>query len=138
MESLPHFILGGTAEFILNEIETRNHIRFRVKVDSKDKNRYWVRYKPMGDWVYIGWIDISGELPVFHPLTLNVATPNEVIERADVFRKFILFIYYLKRIPRNLEVLYTGRCSVCGRTLKDPYYIKIGIGKICLENISER
>lgn len=142
MDSLPQFLIGGTAEFILSEIGNKNHIRFKIKRDVKDEKKYWVRYKAVGDWRYIGYIHydllregtfwILGTEPVaqYHP------QPNTEDDRviSEIFRKFLLFVYYLKKIPSNLEVLYTGECCVCGRRLKDPIYIKIGIGKICLEN----
>lgn len=136
MDSLPQFILGGVAEFVLSEKDTKSHIAFRVKRDSKEENKYWVRYKSV-DWVYIGYIDakpVSTNNPLFYPLKLDRHTPDETIIKADIFRKFVLYVYHLNKIPENLDVLYTGRCCMCNRELKDPIYIKIGIGKICLQN----
>ncbi len=135
MDSLPQFLLGGTAEFVLSEISNKNHLRFKIKRDTKDVLRYWVRYKTIGDWRYIGYmIDHPLFVPEYHP---QPSTEDSRVV-SEVFRKFLLFIYHLKKIPSNLEVLYTGECCVCGRRLKDPIYIKIGIGKICLENMMEK
>jgi hypothetical protein len=131
VEYLDKFILGGSSEFILSEKETKNHIDFHVKQDSKNKSLYWVRYKSI-EWIYIGRILLEPKI-LFHPLKVNTNTSNEIIEKAEVFRKFILYIFYVKKIPSNLEVLYTGKCSICHRTLKNPTYIKIGIGPECLK-----
>ena len=129
LEYIQNFILGGRANFVINDMETGDHIEFKVK-RKIDTEIYYVQYKSI-DWVYIGYIhtvkvdDLN--VPVFKKKDIKGA------ERAVyIFDLLIKFFYYIQRIPTNIEFLYTGICSRCGRKLTDPEYIRIGIGKVCL------
>lgn len=146
IDSIQSYILGGRADFILNDIEIDNHINFQSRRDSKDKSIYFIKYKSI-DWIYIGFIrtkeiKIDNEIyniPFFYPIKEGVIynkikTTKEQIEKSNIFSNFIKYVYYIGIVPRNLEVLYSGICCKCGRKLTDPLCIEMGIGETCLRN----
>lgn len=130
IESLPQFILGGYADFIVSEIDSRDHINFKVKQDARDKHKFYVRYKSI-DWIYIAYFQTDGEN--FRYMSQSTTIDGKL--KSDIFRKLLLFIYFGRKVPSNLEILYSAQCSKCGRELKDPKYIEIGIGPTCLKKI---
>lgn len=139
IDKLPDFILGGWADFIVSEIGNTNHINFKVKQDPNRKDTYYVRYKSI-DWKYIGYIKVKLNdpdrltyKPLFFPCNKKDKMTDEMINIATIFKKLVLYIYHLNTLPSNIEVLYAGKCSRCGRELKDPKYIDIGIGPTCLK-----
>lgn len=140
IENIQNYILGGKSDFIVNEIEKDIHINFQVKRSSKDKEVYFVSYKTI-EWKYIGFIrtySLQGKesfynIPIFFPVKESSNVTEDQIFKSILFRKLIIYIYFLNKLPDNISILYTGVCSVCSRKLTDPKYIRIGIGKICLE-----
>lgn len=132
IEVLPDYIFGGKANFIIKELNSKDHIEFKIRQDVKDKNIYFVRYKSI-DWKYIGILN-KKDLRFFPVIEASELT-KEKLDVTEVFYKLMIFILQLKRLPLNLEVLFTGECSICGRKLTDPKYIKIGIGSTCYNNI---
>lgn len=125
------YILGGRADFIVQDINTQDHIEFKVKQDAKNDKVFYVRYKSI-DWIYIGKIEIYNSLPIFRVSIKGKFSDDENL-KSQIFYKLILYIYYIENLPCNINILYTGTCSRCGRKLTDPEYIEIGIGKVCLE-----
>lgn len=133
------YILGGRADFIISDRNIDLHINFKVNIDSKDKNKYYVKYKS-ADWIYIGMIntktiEIENVLLNYPLFSLSKKSlTKDQIDKGSIFSILIKYLYYIQTIPRNIQFLYTGRCSICGRKLTDPEYIKIGMGPTCLEN----
>lgn len=132
-DKLQSYLLGGKADFIVKEKDNENHINFQVRKDSKKENLFYVTYHGMR-WDYIGLIKKENDMIDFYPIKLDTKYTQAQIEKSKIFRKLFLFIFALDKLPSNIEVMYSGRCSVCNRLLTDPIYIEIGIGKICLEN----
>lgn len=139
LENSRNYILGGKADFVLSDVNNSNHINFQVRQDVKSLNIYYVKFKSI-DWIYIGYIktkeiyeeNVKYNIPQFFPVIKNVT--DEMILKSSIFKKLIMYIYYIDRLPSNVEILYAGKCCMCGRKLTDPAYIEIGIGKLCLEN----
>jgi hypothetical protein len=140
LENVQKYILGGKADFIIRDINNEDHINFKVKKDVKNDRVYYVTYKSI-DWLYLGKIEIyinskkdEKDFVNFKALTTGKIT-EDVKLKCEIFYKFILWIYHKETLPINIEVMYSGKCSVCNRKLTDPKYIEIGIGKHCLENM---
>lgn len=131
LENAQRYILGGKADFVIRDINTQDHIEFKVRQDIKNNKIYYVRYKSI-DWLYIGVLEIWNDKPVFR-VSIKGKMTEDMILKSQVFYKFILYVYHILNLPCNIDILYTGVCSRCGRKLTDPIYIEIGIGKICLE-----
>lgn len=140
IENIQNYILGGRAEFVIEDLESKAHITFTVRQDAKDETRYFVKYKSL-DLKYIGivktkLIEFEGDkynMPFFYPDKKHILTDNDR-EKQDIFAMLIKFIYYIELIPENINILHTGRCSICSRVLNDPESIRIGIGPVCRAN----
>lgn len=136
---IQNYILGGRADFIVAEKDSDIHFNYTVTQDKKDESLYYVRYKSLSS-IVIGIVKTEAtkvdediyNLPKF---TLKKHIQSEFIHKAQVFNKLILYIYYLQKLPNNIEILYTGICSICGAKLTNPKYIEIGIGPTCLKNV---
>lgn len=133
VENIQNFLLGGHSDFIVIDKNTEKHINYRIKKNPKDATIYYITYKAL-KWVYLGYIktiEISGyNVPIFH-IDKKLKTEEEIL-KANIIKKLIMFIYYKNTIPENINISYTGKCSMCNRQLTDPIYIEIGIGKVCL------
>lgn len=139
IEYIQNYILGGRADFVISDITKDIHLNYTVTVDKRDASIYYVRFKSL-ESIYIGLIKITEtkvnedvyNIPKF---TTKKFLKEEYNYKAEVFNKLLLYIYYLNKLPNNIEFLYTGTCSICNRKLTNPKYIEIGIGEKCLQNM---
>ncbi len=131
-ENIKPFLLGGKCNFVLINTTTNNHIGYTINlVDKKketDKDRYYIFYNSTSP-IYIGWLNEDASW-----LGLAPNIEEQYLKQQAIFHKLHEFIFKKNKYPNNIEIHYTGQCSKCGRILKDPKYIKLGIGKYCLES----
>lgn len=133
-EHIKDFLLGGKCKFILYNKDNKHHIQFNIKQrkpkDEEDIHiTYYISYHSHSD-IYIGWIDKD-------TLQFNRNTKlldEEDLKKCTIFSKLFEFIFKRNKYPNNIEILYSGECSVCGRELTNPKYIELGIGEYCLKN----
>jgi hypothetical protein len=123
-EHLSQYLFGGKADIILKDIRNNDYINFFI---IKKFNTYIVYYKTF-KLIEIATIIITSN---FYALNLNKNNIDK--DYTKIFNQFFTMIYLERKTPSNIEVYYTGKCSVCGRTLKNPKYIEIGIGSECLK-----
>ncbi len=126
-EHLIKFMLGGKAEIVIRNKFSDHHITYKIQQSKKKETLYNVFHNKQ----YLGSIDASWPTKIFWP---SKDSSISSMKETKVFKDLSIFIFNNSKLPNAVEVYHTGRCSVCNRTLKDPEYIKIGIGKICLEN----
>ena len=134
LEHLQKYLLGGKAEFIIENIKSTNHYTYFIK--KKKDNIYYlfvIIHKP----IYLGHFQYELGKNVFLSLQAK-NTDNTNLKYYNLLISFLTFIYKENKIPQGIEIYYTGRCSVCNRVLTDPESINIGIGKYCLENYGKR
>lgn len=131
-ENIKNFLLGGKCDFILINKTTKHHIGFSIKLITKSNtkpNRYYVYYNSTSP-TYIGWLNEDGSW-----LGIYTNIEEQYLKQQSIFHKLHNYIFKEDKYPNNIEIHYTGQCSKCGRILKDPKSIKLGIGKYCLENM---
>lgn len=130
LEKIQLFLVNKNSEFIVKNISNNHTIRFNIKLKKEinnNKHKFYI-YK---DNKYIGNLykeNIISE-------SENKITYICKISDDDVFEKLINFIYVLNKIPNNIEIYHTGKCSLCGRKLVKLKYIEIGIGEKCLKSL---
>ena len=123
---LKQFILGGRAEIVVKNTRSGNHITYKILKSKTNDIAYQIKHLK----IYLG--------TYYSNINAFTYTPNKIVQDSKEFKvivKLIDFMFVQERLPIDVVVLSTGRCSVCNRTLKDPEYIKIGIGKYCLTQI---
>lgn len=125
-EHLNKYIFGGKADIILKDIRNNDYINFYILKNSKNFVVYYKTFK----LIKIGEIKHSNDFIILEPFKQNLDK-----DYTKIFIKFFNIIFIDKKIPNNIEVYYTGKCSICGRTLKNPKYIEIGIGVECLKKV---
>lgn len=129
-EDILAFIFGGKAEFtILQEsINGKKEVSVRYRVSlSKDKNVYFVSTQPIGsvDLSYHGYLYkgkyYKGKKFDFNPGDYNTPAIHAllwVLSKGD-------------NLPYVVHVLHHGKCSRCGRKLKDLESLQCGMGPEC-------
>lgn len=141
-DNIKEFLLGGYANFVLKNITNNHHIEYTIKIkeETRKLNRtlYFVSYKST-EWQYIGILvreKVLSNGQEKEEINFHFKTDISVDHylQAKTFKGLIEFIYHKDKLPNNVEILYTGQCSICNRKLTDPKYINIGIGPTCLKN----
>lgn len=120
-ENLKTYLFGGNADFILKDTRNNDYINYNI---VKYPNDIFRVYHKSAKKTYIG--NIIGKIFTI----LDKEASNDI---ATIFSKFHYILIYTDKLPSNIDVYYTGKCSVCNRTLKNPKYIDIGIGIECLK-----
>lgn len=113
---IPHnkvleFILAGNAEFTVKNDKTGNHRVYKVR-KRKEPNTWYV-FATSG---YVGVINRESYGLLYRGLE----------EFKQVFKLIVD-----DKIPDNAKFYHIGKCCVCGRPLKDPESIELGIGPQC-------
>ena len=125
------FIFGGKAEFtILQEVvngKKEVSVRYKVSQSKDNKNLYFVSTQPLGstEIVYHGYI-YMGNYYKAKSLKFNPALYNESAIKA--------LLWVLSRgdnLPKIVHVVHHGKCSRCGRSLKDIESLRCGMGPEC-------
>lgn len=129
-EDILAFIFGGKAEFtILQEsINGKKEVSVRYRVSlSKDGNVYFVSTQPLDsvDLSYHGYLYkgryYKGKKFDFNPGDYNTPAIHAllwVLSKGD-------------NLPSVVHVLHHGKCSRCGRKLKDLESLQCGMGPEC-------
>ena len=135
-DKLRKFLLMGNCDFVIKNNRNEHRINFLIKKDKEKDDIFYIKYKSH-KWTYIGWFKKYHNQLRFKD-EFNFYPKEGMITQDDnkyqIFKSFMEIIYIKEKLPNNVSVYYTGRCSKCGRTLTNPDYIKIGIGQWCLEN----
>lgn len=127
-------------ETILNPVNKIKNAIFTIKSLKKDKDyTYKIRTSSFGNRRYIhvyyeyGYLDFKylgfywdgkirrkGNIIVDTPVAQAISWSMSMIERGKI-DKFTEFV----------EILHTGKCAKCGRTLTDARSIELGVGPQC-------
>lgn len=137
-EYFKKFILGGKADFIVRNINSGNHLNYKVLKHIPKENEqidetkeiYYVYFKSHKD-IYLGNIIKYKDNKILYFFGAK-KFDNNFSKELEIFVKLFYFIFRKNMYPISVQILYTGECSVCGRKLTNPDYIKIGIGSKCL------
>lgn len=146
LSHLQNFLLGGKAMFTLRNEKSGNHIVFSFrKQDVKYKHIFPIKLTPTQyiyvhkhSKIYLGYfqckLDVDPPITWIHP---NSKLYEDEMVYYRIIMNFLMMVFSIGKMPKGLKIYYNGKCSICGRKLTDPDYIKIGIGKYCLENGSK-
>ena len=126
---LKAFLLGGKANFILRNIKTNNNLNYKIILSKNNEDIFNIYFKST-KWIFLGQINNSKQ-----NFTINWMMPKTYKKEAIIFGTFYEIIFKEDRLPKGIEILYTGHCGHCGRLLTKPKYIELGIGQYCLDNL---
>lgn len=136
-ERVKDFLFGGNACFTLLQEGTgckkSVSVRYRIVQSKDNKNMYFVYTNPIGEkeLKYHGYI-FKGSFKKAKNLKFNPASYNE---------KAIIALQWLlvkgDNLPRIVHVLHDGKCSRCGRKLKDVESLRCGLGPECRKKVGK-
>lgn len=116
LQHAEQFILGGRAYFFFHNSQSDNKERYYVK--EKGDGLYWVYTHTRRE--YLGSIKFRE----FYSAKGVSGRPVEVFKW--VWNHIIHFT-----LPSSIHIYHEGMCGVCGRSLRDPESVLLGIGPIC-------
>lgn len=125
------FILGGNAEFSIENLNSGNHFHYKVMRSQDDPEIYFVRYMTKKNgWMYAGY--------------LNTGTQKYIMGRGGTqnYDSNVIkgLLYALRKgdnpLPRPMICYHHGTCGCCGRKLMDLESIERGFGPKCWTRIS--
>lgn len=139
-----NFILGGKSEFSILQDSTSRldsiDIRYRVIVSDKNKNLYFVYTECNNSRImkYHGYLAYSNSGINFYRGKAKTSD-GEFNEKAVKGLQWVLSMLFSGReLPSVVHVLHHGRCSRCGRKLKDSESLMCGLGPECRKKVGFR
>jgi len=124
------FILGGKANFTVENSITKNRFTYTINQNKKDNKMYFVKVSyAYGEYMYIGALintsygfkfKISAKL-------IESETPPSV----KVIEYIIKWYLNLDHPHQNMIFYHHGHCCRCGRVLTTPESVIKGIGPFC-------
>lgn len=131
LSHLQDFLIGGKAEFTLENEKSGNHYTFRI---VKKTDKYFPKTGSPNFFVhsneYLGLFYFSD-----FPLKIGIRYKSSREEKDNhkwrIIQDFLMFIYLKGKIPNGINIYHNGRCSKCGRILTDPESINSGTGPTC-------
>lgn len=130
------FILGGKAEFTILQDMGNVQARYRV-VKSKD-SKLWFIYSTEENQTslsYQGFItkyDLS-----YSSMRYGKNSPRNPNKRSNRALLWVLQHAVKDALPDGVHVIHHGKCSVCGRPLKDTTSLMYGVGPVCRERLQK-
>lgn len=121
--NIKEFILGGKADFTIFQ---EPNIEFKYYVRRNDNGSVWFIYVGKE---YQGYIHKSD----LYTVKFGNKRPEQVNEKA--LKGLIWVLKHADNLPSAVHVYHHGKCSVCGRKLKDAESLMYGIGPTCRGNI---
>ena len=131
-------ILGGNSDFVLHSTKTNQDFEYRLKrVDSIIEGidyLYYLNVKYGILDVYAGSIYYDNKEQEFK----FSQGDNGKVDETDLSVRSLLFVLNKlvdKREVQYLELLHTGKCSVCGEDLIDEDDLRTGVHSKCRDNL---
>lgn len=119
------FILGGKSDFTIFQ---EPDIQVKYRIVSSDNGNVWFIYtqtKGSKKVSYQGYFTKS--VPYTFKESKN--TIEEVNTRA--IKGLMWVLNHANSLPSTVHVLHHGKCSICGRQLKDADSLASGLGPVC-------
>lgn len=133
------YIFGGNAEFtILQENPRTNEIisvKYRVQRCKDSPNLYFVSTEKVGskELMFHGSIRVSQNNSMTYYKGKKV---NNLLYSERNIQGLVWLLASIKQgLPPYVHVLHNGRCSRCGRKLKDRESVIRGIGPECRKKV---
>lgn len=119
------FILGGKADFTIFQ-EPNIQVKYRVALN--DSGNVWFVYTETNSSKKVKY---QGYFTKSLPYTFKAGKkPN--IELNDKAIKGLMWVLnHADSLPSKVHILHHGKCSMCGRQLKDADSLASGLGPVC-------
>lgn len=134
------FILGGKAEFTI--LQDTNNVQARYRVVKSKDSKLWFIYSTEENQTslsYQGFItkdDLSSS-SVYSSMRYGKNSPRNPNERSNRALLWVLQHAVKDALPDGVHVIHHGKCSVCGRPLKDTTSLMYGVGPVCRERLQK-
>ena len=132
------FMYGGNAEFIIENIVSKNRFFYKITKLESNNNLFFVRVKkPSEDItdnhnresiVYAGYVVRNKNGYIFKQGRKGKVTNSDITIKALMYTTNCLFN---KKINKRIIIRHVGKCGICGKRLTDNESIKRGFGIYC-------
>lgn len=130
------FILGGKAEFTI--LQDTNNVQARYRVVKSKDSKLWFIYSTGENQTslsYQGFIT-KGDLS-YSSMRYGKNSPRNLNEKSNKALLWVLRHAVKNTLPDSMHVIHHGKCSVCGRPLKDTISLMYGVGPVCREKLQK-
>ena len=128
------FILGGKAEFTI--LQDTNSVQARYKVIKSKDSRLWFIYSTGENQTTLSYQGfISKDDLAYSKMRYGKNSPRNLNEKSNKALLWVLRHASSSTIPNTVHVIHHGKCSVCGRPLKDTISLMYGVGPVCREKL---
>lgn len=127
------YILGGYACFSIcqnhnGRTESRSFVVKKAK--NAKTNLYFVSLVDGGEKPYLGYFTVSADGMVGN-LSYGTKKPEADISLGEPLMRTLSRLSKGLPLWEGVRVLYSGKCSCCGRVITDSESIKYGMGPVC-------
>lgn len=143
-EEILNFVLGGKAEFsiIQDETSTTKKVVMPYSVTKSDNNPkvYFVYTECSNSNVmkYHGYLLRTRDGIKFKRGSAKISNEDFNTRAIKGLLWVINSLEHRGSIPRSVHVMHHGRCSRCGRRLKDEESLRYGLGPECRKRVGLR
>lgn len=119
------FILGGKSDFTIFQ---EPDIQVKYRVVSNDSGNVWFVYTETKDSKKVSY---QGYFTKSIPYSFKEGKKPNIELNTKAIRGLIWVLNHANSLPSTVHILHHGKCSVCGRQLKDADSLASGLGPIC-------
>lgn len=138
LQRIKRYITAGDCYVILCSTRTKFHYSYKIKRWEKNPNCFFVTHHTV-ETMKVGMFKIEADSTPLAEMKYNITgfhfylTKCQLPENHAAVRAFGYLMHCLNRneYPALVEVWHNGSCGKCGRVLKDPESIEVGIGPEC-------
>ena len=123
------FILGGRADFTIYQ-EPNIQVKYRVIVN--DSRNVWFIYTETNSSKKVSY---QGYFTKSSPYIFKVGKKPNIELNEKAIKGLMWVLNHANSLPSTVHILHHGKCSVCGRQLKDVDSLASGLGPVCREKI---
>lgn len=138
ISTIKTFLKSNRPEFVIQNNINSNNISYKLVYtgigDLKHDTKNW-SWRVFSSSKLIGTVTMENQAFSFYNVIGEMKGPRDTYKEKK-FQTLINYLHFLfsarAKLPNNVQFLHLGKCSRCGRILKDPTSIERGIGSKCI------
>lgn len=123
--NLLDFILGGKADFTIFQ---EPNIQVKYRVVENDTKTLWFVYTETDESKKVSY---QGFFTKSTPYVFREGKKSNIKLNSKAIKGLMWVLNHANSLPSTVHVLHHGKCSICGRQLKDADSLASGLGPVC-------
>ena len=127
--NISDFILGGKSDFTIFQ-EPDIQVKYRVVLN--DSGNVWFVYTETEGSKKVSY---QGYFTKSKPYTFKVGKKPDIKINSKAIKGLMWVLNHASNLPSTVHILHHGKCSMCGRQLKDAESLASGLGPTCRKKV---